>query len=140
MITSATANLAAAAVDPENSCPSQAIPSEYSRAHHQMIVKAHTWITKNCACLHWLPVGLFEWARAEQPKFYIKHVNLQAEMDNLIEKRAPMEQFQKVLKAWGRIYCQLARRAHLAMVKQLDAEFKASILSEQQTKIREAEK
>ncbi|MCK5680196.1 hypothetical protein KAI46_05225 [bacterium] len=128
MITPTTAAAAAQGTDPDDVCPTlPAARSEYGKCYEEALIKAHNWIRKNAACVAWLPDGLFNWIKEHDAQAYVDHVRLQSSMDDLIEKRAPIEQFNQVLALWGRHYCNLAREAHMAMILELNTELRADL-------------
>ncbi len=115
--------------NPEDVCPTVATPSMYGEAYKTVLVTANAWISANAETVvwGWLPVGLFDWGREHAPDMYAAHIDLSAKLDDLIDKRAPLEMFENILTRWGRVYCRLARRAHLAMVAELNAELAAGL-------------
>lgn len=99
--------------------------SEYGKAYEQIIIKAHQWITKNCACVAWAEEGLFAWAKKHRVEEYSAHVELEAEIDRLIETRSALPQFEATVRKWAKLYCRMARFCHLAMLVELNQQLKA---------------
>ncbi len=112
--------------DPEDVCPSSAIPSIYGEAYLATVRVADNWINNNAAALDGLGEGLFDWGKTRQPGLYAAHVKLEAELDDLAEKRAPIEKFNAILRRWGRVYCNLAYAAHQAMLAELNLDLQAA--------------
>ena len=104
--------------------------SQYRKLHEKIIIEAHAWITKNCACIAWLEEGLLDWCRQHRSHDYQEYVYLDGELDRLIEARVDFEQFEAAARAWARVYCRIARAAHYAMIAELNRELKAALEAE----------
>lgn len=98
--------------------------SEYGKIYENVIVRAHQWITKNCAALAWAEEGLFDWAAKHRAEEFTAHVELEAEIDRLIETRSPLPQFEATVREWARLYCRIARFCNFAMLVELNQELK----------------
>ena len=122
--------IAASLADPGETCPTAAIPSFYGEAYTRMLIKADNWIREHCFCLEMLPVGLFDWLKDFDAAAWSEHIAAEAEIDNLIEQRAPVEKFEQALAHWARLYCQLARRAHLALISEINQELQSRTVTD----------
>ncbi len=107
--------------------PGPHIESHYMKSYSATLIKSEAWIRKNCSGIAWLQMGLFDWIKGVDADAWSDHVDLQARLDELIEQRAPIELFEKTLAGWARLYCQIAQRAHRAMILELNTDLRMEI-------------